>query len=161
MIDDHTFGTPNPSNGNRFSRWYQRFKPALTAALWFWVLFMLLDLVALFTGWASLIVTLSMQTILSFGAGWLAGHLYEKAPFSGSNARRQGTLAGLFLPLTTGLIIILVAFWIGISSLGSLIPIMLPYFLSFPVQILLCVFLGLLGGKLAAFSTKGTKGNKR
>ena len=161
MIDDHTFGTPDPSNGNRFLRWYQRFKPALTAALWFWVLFLLLDLIALFTGWASLIVTLSIQILLSFGAGWLAGRLYENAPISGSGAGRQGALTGLFLPLTTGLIIILVALWIGISSFGSLVPIMLPYFLSLPIQILLCVFLGLLGGKLAAFSSKVTKSNKR
>lgn len=148
MIDDHTFGVPEPRGEGRLARWYRRNRPAVLATLWLWILFLILALVTLFTGWASLLVTLAIQILLSLAAGGLAARIYHRRPAEGTSPAKQGALAGIFLPLTTGIVILIVAIWIGIGSFGTLIPLMLPYFLALPGAVILSGGLGWAGGRL-------------
>ena len=154
MLNDHTFGFEKPPKDSAIARWYRRNRSALVATAWFWLAFFLLALITLLTGWASLPVTFTLQVLVSFGAGYLAARLGYKADLAATNISRQGMLAGLYLPLTTLLVLVIVALWIGIASFGALLPLMLPYFLSLPPLILLCTFLGYLGARLAQFNLK-------
>jgi hypothetical protein len=148
MIDDHTFGVPDPRGERRLARWYRRNRPAVLATLWLWILFLILALVTLFTGWASLLVTLAIQTLLSLAAGGLAAWIYHPKPVEGTSHARQGALAGIFLPLTTGIVILVAAILIGIGSFGTLVPLMLPYFVALPGAVILSGGLGWAGGWL-------------
>ena len=148
MIDDHTFGVPDPRGEGRLSRWYRRNRPAVLATLWLWILFLILALVTLFTGWASLLATLVIQTLLSFVAGGLAAWIYHRKPAEGTSHARQGALAGIFLPLTTGIVILVAAILIGVGSFGTLVPLMLPYFVALPGAVILSGGLGWAGGWL-------------
>ena len=151
MLDDHTFGVDDPEQRSRFSRWYRQNRPALVATAWFWLLFFVLALVTLFTGWASLPVTLTLQVLVSFGSGALAAWLHYKANPESSQYARLGAYAGIYLPATTLLVILVVALWMGISSFGALLPLMVPYFLSFPLVFVLSVLLALLGARGAGY----------
>jgi len=147
MLDDHTFGVDDPEQRSRFSRWFQHHRPALVATAWFWLLFFILALITLLTGWASLPVTLTLQVMVSCGAGALAAWLHYKAdPESGQYAR-LGAYAGLYLPVTSLLVILIVALWLGISSFGALLPLMVPYFLSFPLVLVLSALLAMFGAR--------------
>lgn len=148
MIDDHTFGVPDPRGEGRLARWYRRNRPAVLATLWLWILFLILALVTLFTGWASLLVTLGIQTLLSLAAGGLAAWIFHRKPVEGTSHARHGALAGIFLPLTTGIVILVVAILIGIGSFGTLVPLMLPYFVALPGAVILSGGLGWAGGWL-------------
>lgn len=154
MLDDHTFGVDDPNRRSRLSRWYQRRRPALVATAWFWLLFFILALITLLTGWASLPVTLGLQVLVSFGAGALAARLYNKADPESGQYVRQGAHAGLYLPVTTLLVILVVALWLGVSSFGVLLPLMVPYFLSFPLVLVLSVLLAMLGARGAQYFLK-------
>jgi len=147
MLDDHTFGVNDPEQRSRFSHWYQRHRPSLVATAWFWLLFFVLALVTLFTGWASLPVTLTLQVLVSFGAGALAAWLHHKVDPRSDQYTRLGAYAGIYLPVTTLLVILVVALWLGISSFGALLPLMVPYFLSFPLVLILSGFLAMLGAR--------------
>ena len=148
MIDDHTFGVPDSRHEGRLARWYRRNRPAVLATLWLWILFFILALITLFTGWASLLATLVIQTLLSFVAGGLAAWLFHRKPAEGTSHARQGALAGIFLPLTTGIVILAAAILIGIGSFGTLVPLMLPYFVALPGAVILSGGLGWAGGWL-------------
>ena len=148
MIDDHTFGAKKSESKSGFSRWYERNRPAVIATLWLWLVFLILALITLFTGWASLLVTMLIQTILSLGAGMLAANLFQKKPIENSSAARQGILAGIYLPLTTGIVISIVGLWIGVGSLGTLVPLMLPFCVALPAAVILDGFCGLIGARL-------------
>ena len=129
-------------------RWPAAHRPALVAAAWFWLVFLALALITLFTGWASRPVTLVLQLIASLGAGFLAARL-QRRHFPGLPlTTRQGTLAGFYLPVATAVVIILVAILAGAASLGLLLPLMLPYFLFLPVEIGACSLLGALGAHI-------------
>jgi polyferredoxin len=151
MIDDHTFGVDDPDQQSRLSRWYQHHRPALVATAWFWLLFFILALITLVTGWASLPVTMSLQVLVSFGAGYVAAKTHHKEDPQSPNYARLGALTGLYLPFTTLIVIILVALWIGISSFGTLIPLMIPYFLFFPLLLVASAALAFLGARMAQY----------
>jgi len=154
MLDDHTFGVDDPEQRSLLSRWYQHHRPALVATAWFWLLFFALALITLFTGWASLPVTLTLQVLVSFGAGATAAWLHHKADPESDQYVRLGTYAGLYLPATTLLVILIVALWLGISSFGALLPLMVPYFLSFPIVLILSGLLAMSGAKVARYIIK-------
>jgi len=148
MIDDHTFGVPEPRGEGCLARWYRRNRPAVLATIWLWILFLILALITLFSGWASLLVTLAIQILLSFAAGGLAAWLFHRKPVEGTSHARQGALAGIFLPLTTGIVILVAAILIGVGSFGTLVPLMLPYFVALPGAVILSGGLGWAGGWL-------------
>ena len=148
MLDDHTFGVEDPERGNALERWYRRNRPAVFATLWLWLLFLILAGVTLLTGWASRPVTLVLQMVLSFGAGLLAGWYHRRDRPEIPRYTRLGALAGFLLPFTTAIVIVIVALVIGIGSLGTLLPLMIPYFLSLPLELIFCSGLGALGGRI-------------
>ena len=145
MLDQHTFGIQDTQPPQT---WRQRNRPALVAAAWFWLFFLILALISLFTGWASLPVTLGLQLLLSLGAGVLAARLHRRQTAADPNYVHQGALAGFYLPLTTAAVILVVALVAGIGSLGTLLPLMIPYFVALPVELGMCSALGALGARL-------------
>jgi len=126
------------------SHWGGR-RPALAAAACWWLVFLALAVVTLFTGWASRPVTLMLQLVASLGAGFQAGWLYQRGRPGGNRLVRQGALAGFYLPVASALVILVVAVLVGIGSFGLLIPLMIPYFLFLPVEIGACSLLGAFG----------------
>ena len=148
MINENTFGVveTGPQKGLRAG--YQRNRPAIVAATWFWLLFMVLAVITLFTGWASRPVTLLLQLFLAFFSGILAAWLHKRQNPVEPRYVRMGALAGFYLPLTTALIITLVVLVTGIGSYGLLLPLMIPYFVSLPVEMGACSMLGAAGAWL-------------
>jgi hypothetical protein len=158
MLDDHTFGFDQSPPPGSWQAWVRRERPALAAAAWFWPMFLLLALVALFTGWASLPITLSLQVLVSLGAGWAAGRFDRRAYLFGLETQRlrptrMGAFAGIYLALTTALVLVLVAIWAGLGSFGTLVPLMIPYFAALPVELAFCGLAGALGGWVASLRT--------
>ena len=154
MMDDNTFGVEPAKSQNRLKRWADKNRPALTATAWVWFFFFILALIALFTGWASLPVTLGLQIVLSFAAGYIAGRIERQTPDSSSSPVRQGMLAGVYLQVTTALVILVVAVLVGIGSFGALIPLLVPYFLALPPALLFSAGFGAFGARLAGRVSK-------
>ncbi len=148
MLDDHTFGVADAEFEGRFTRWRRHYRPAWMAALWFWVFFLLLALVTLFTGWASLPVTLSLQALMALAAGALAAVLLHREGHEQLVFAHMGAWAGILLVLTTLGVVLLVALWVGISTFGTTLPLMIPYCFSLPMAVVLCGSLGALGGRI-------------
>lgn len=128
--------------------WRQRHRPALRAAAWFFVFFVVLAAITLFTGWASRAVTLFLQIALSLGAGFLAAGLHRKEGSAEISPIRMGALAGFYLPLAAALAMTLLAILVGICSLGVVIPLMVPYFAFLPIELGACSLVGALGAWL-------------
>jgi hypothetical protein len=154
MLDDHTFGFEKPPKDSAVARWCRRNHSALVATAWFWLAFFVLALITLLTGWASLPLTFALQALVSFGAGYLAARLGYKEEPAAANFSRQGARAGFYLPLTSLLVLLVVALWIGIASFGAMLPLMVPFFLSLPLLFLMCTFMGVLGARMAEFILK-------
>ena len=148
MLDDHTFGVHDAEDRVGWGRWVNRWQPALVAAAWFWVFFFILALITLFTGWASLIVTLALQSLTSLGAGAVAARRLHQLERPNPRYTQMGAFAGFFLVLTTFAVVILVALWVGLSSFGAALPLMIPYFLNIPTALILCGGFGAIGARL-------------
>lgn len=146
MLDEHTFGTRHQAS--RLSQWMHDRRPALVATGTFWLVFLVLSIITLFTGWGSRAVTLVMQILLSLGAGFLAAWMLHRNKTVPGGYVRQGALAGFYLPLTTALVVLALAILIGLGSLGTLLPLMIPYFLFLPVELGACSAVGALGAKI-------------
>ena len=155
MLDEHTFGVRpvQPERGLRI--WYRQNRAALLAAAWFWVLFLVLAALTLFTGWSSRPVTLFLEMIVSLGAGILAAWLHRREQPLAPRYVRMGTLAGFYLPLTTAVAITLIALAAGLASLGTLLPLMIPYFVFLPVELGVCSLLGAFGAWLFKLFVRG------
>jgi hypothetical protein len=125
--------------------WGKALQPALKAAATWWLVFLFLAIVTLFTGWASRPVTLFLQLVASLGAGILAAWLSKTEVGGAAKAVRQGAFAGLYLPLASAAVVLIIAILAGISSLGALLPVMIPYFLFLPIEIGACSLCGALG----------------
>lgn len=125
--------------------WRKAQRPALKAAAAWWLVFLILAIVTLFTGWASRPVTLFLQLVASLGAGFLAAWLSRGEVGNAAKAVRQGAFAGLYLPLASAAVVLIIAILAGIGSLGALLPVMIPYFLFLPVEIGACSQCGALG----------------
>ena len=167
MLNPSIPHTQSKAQAQGWRLWYQDKRPAVQSAGWFWLFFLLLTGITLFTGWASRPVTLFLELILSLGAGVLAAWLRRRewraravrklAPDGSRNLFgvmlampapryvRMGTLAGFFLSLTTALAISLLALLVAFGSAGLLAPLMIPYYLFLPVELGACSLAGGLG----------------
>lgn len=148
MLDENTFGIEQPPAATGPQAWMRRNRPAILAAAWLWLVFLALALVTLFTGWASLPVTFTLQSLVSLGAGALAAWLLEKEQRAEPHYTRMGATAGFYLALTTAVVVTLVGIWAGLGSLGTLIPFMVPYCISLPLEVGICGFTGAVGARL-------------
>ena len=115
--------------------WRIEQRPALVAAACWWLTFLVMAVITLFTGWASRPVTLYLQLLTSLGAGFQAAWLYQRSQPADTRHVRQGALAGFYLPVASAMIILVIAVMAGLSSFGSLLPLMIPYFLFLPIEI--------------------------
>lgn len=140
MIDNHTFGIEPPAQPRGLKALYQRDQAAIQAAAWLWAVFLILAVITLFTGWASLGVTLFLQFLVSFASGFLAGRNERRNHPEAPRITRMGALSGFYLVLVTALVLTLLAIVVGVGSLGTVVPLMIPYFLSLPLQLGLCSF---------------------
>jgi hypothetical protein len=150
-MSDNAVSTSDHTVRTSLQGWYRRDRPSILAAAWFWLFFVLLAAVTLLTGWASLPVTLGLQSILSLGAGALAAWLLQREGRLSPRYSHSGALAGLYLTAITAAAIIGLAVLIGIGSLGATLPLMLPYFLSLPVQAINTSLFGAVGAYITQF----------
>ena len=120
-------------------------RPALVAAATWWLVFLLLAVVTLFTGWASRPITLYLQLLASLGAGVQAAWLYRRWNPEGSQYVRQGAFAGLYLPLASAAVLIVTSILLAIGSLGAVLLLTIPYFLFLPIEIGGCSLSGAFG----------------
>jgi hypothetical protein len=100
-------------------------------------------------------VTLFLEMIVSLGAGILAAWLHRREQPLAPRYVRMGTLAGFYLPLTTAVAITLIALAAGLASLGTLLPLMIPYFVFLPVELGVCSLLGAFGAWLFKLFVRG------
>jgi hypothetical protein len=154
MLDDRTFGVEDPGPRRGLRGWYDRERPALKAAAWFWVVFLALSFVSLFTGWASLGLTMLLQAVVGLAAGVLAAVFHHRDRPQKQRSIRMGIFAGVYLCLTTLLVILVFAIVAGLGSLGVLVPIMVPYFVALPGEFLICSLAGGLGAGLWSYFKK-------
>ena len=150
-MSDNALSAENHTGRTKLQGWYTRDRPSILAAAWFWLFFVLLAAVTLLTGWASLPVTLGLQSILSLGAGALAAWLLRREGRPSPRYSHSGALAGLYLTVITAAAISGLAVLIGIGSLGTTLPLMLPYFLSLPVQAINTSLFGAVGAYITQF----------
>ena len=154
MMDEVTFGIAKTQEKGRLARWLERDRPAIIATAIAFPLFLILAAITLITGWASRPVTLLLQVILSFGAGILAAWLDSRQNPELPRPVRQGAFAGLYLPLSVAILITLLALVLALGSLGTLIPLMVPYFILLPIELGLCSFIGAGGAWLSSRAIK-------
>lgn len=113
--------------------WLARIRPALTAAARWSALFFVLAVVTLWAGWASLTVTLVLQVIVGALAAGDAARQGKQLGKSGLWNIGQAVLATWMLLGGVGVLILLLALIAGSESAGTLVPLMVPYFLSLPL----------------------------
>ena len=155
MINNHDMdGQPSRKTNWGLRGWYYRNRPAIKAAAIFWLFFLALSFITLFTGWASLTVTMLLQAVVCFFAGLTAAWLHHREKPAQQRYIRLGILTGVYLCLTTLIIILLFAVITGLGSLGLLIPIMIPYFFALPGELLICMTMGAAGSGLYSFLIK-------
>jgi len=143
------FGFGEVQQQDPVTRWLEQARPALTAAARWSALYLVLSLISLLTGWASLTVTLVLQTLMGVVAGWQAAR-WACARGDGRWAAIRQALGAVWLLLGGATILILGAAMVaGAESAGVLIPLMVPYLMALPVVWLLGTAGGVLVGLLA------------
>jgi hypothetical protein len=142
---------PQPSK-SKIIRFYRSFSPSSRAALIFVIPFAIVDAIHYYTAGTALVLSLPLVIIFYSSCGFLAGRFASQEGGETDVLVNIGAIAGGKLWFLSTLVNMLIAAFVGASSLGITLFLGIPYLLlCAPILMIGGLLLGGLGGYFYGF----------